>query len=171
MSGHGDPSAGGWVAATGANLRMLRVESDSTRYSMQSEVVPGFEGRVSLVSKCGARGIASHYRPVPQRIHGLETAAVAVAARIGMICTMSGDNGPGASRRPHSDARFVTAEYRRARLSVVLALLLLAGTVWSTWLSRERQQTWGSARKSLLNLALGLETYPSRGCCSSLPSA
>lgn len=136
---------------------MLRVESDSTRYSMQSEVVPGFEGRVSLVSKCGARGIASHYRPVPQRIHGLETAAVAAAARIGMICTMSGDNGPGASRRPHSDARFVTAEYRRARLSVVLALLLLAGTVVYL-VVQERQQTWGSARKSLLNLALGLET-------------
>ena len=76
---------------------------------------------------------------------------------------MSGDrhvttaNGPGASRRPHSDARFVTAEYRRARLSVVLALLLLAGTVVYL-VVQERQQTWGSARKSLLNLALGLET-------------
>jgi diguanylate cyclase (GGDEF)-like protein len=66
-------------------------------------------------------------------------------------------SGPGASRHPHSNARFVTAEYRRARLSVVLALLLLAGTVVYLVI-QERQETWGSARKSLLNLALGLET-------------
>src|SRR5690348_16583601 len=60
-------------------------------------------------------------------------------------------------RRPHPDARFFTAEYRRARLSVVLALLLLAGTAVYL-VVQERQQTWGSARASVLNLALGLET-------------
>lgn len=79
---------------------------------------------------------------------------------------MSGDqpvttvNVPERSRtrkRPLSDARFVTAEYRRARLSVVLALLLLAGTVVYL-VVQARQETWGSARKSVLNLALGLET-------------
>lgn len=61
------------------------------------------------------------------------------------------------SQRPHSDARFITAQYRRARLSVVLALLLLAGTVVYL-VMQERQQTRGSARASVLNLALGLET-------------
>jgi len=55
------------------------------------------------------------------------------------------------------DTRFVTAEYRRARLSVVLALLLLAGTVVYL-VVQARLETWGSARKSVLNLALGLET-------------
>jgi diguanylate cyclase (GGDEF)-like protein len=60
-------------------------------------------------------------------------------------------------RHPHPDARFFTAEYRRARLSVVLALLLLAGTAVYL-VAQERQQTWGSARASVLNLALGLET-------------
>jgi len=59
--------------------------------------------------------------------------------------------------RPHPDARFFTAEYRRARLSVVLALLLLAGTAVYL-VAQERQQTWASARASVLNLALGLET-------------
>jgi diguanylate cyclase (GGDEF)-like protein len=63
----------------------------------------------------------------------------------------------GDQRRPHPDARFFTAEYRRARLSVVLALLLLAGTAVYL-VAQERQQTWGSARASVLNLALGLET-------------
>ena len=68
--------------------------------------------------------------------------------------------GPGHSRpggHPHPDARFFTAEYRRARLSVVLALLLLAGTAVYL-VTQERQQTWASARASVLNLALGLET-------------
>jgi diguanylate cyclase (GGDEF)-like protein len=60
-------------------------------------------------------------------------------------------------KRQLSDARFVTAEYRRARLSVVLALLLLAGTVVYL-VVQARQETWGYARKSVLNLALGLET-------------
>jgi diguanylate cyclase (GGDEF)-like protein len=60
-------------------------------------------------------------------------------------------------RHPHPDARFFTAEYRRARLSVVLALLLLAGTAVYL-VVQERQQTWASARASVLNLALGLET-------------
>jgi diguanylate cyclase (GGDEF)-like protein len=78
---------------------------------------------------------------------------------------MTGDQrvtapGPGHSRpgrHPHPDARFFTAEYRRARLSVVLALLLLAGTAVYL-VAQERQQTWASARASVLNLALGLET-------------
>ena len=69
--------------------------------------------------------------------------------------SVSGDSR--ASRRPHSGARLVTTEYRRARLSVVLALLLLAGTAVYL-VVQERQQTWGSARESVLNLALGLET-------------
>jgi diguanylate cyclase (GGDEF)-like protein len=67
---------------------------------------------------------------------------------------------PGHSRtgkHPQRDAGFFTAEYRRARLSVVLALLLLAGTAVYL-VVQERQQTWGSARASVLNLALGLET-------------
>ena len=64
---------------------------------------------------------------------------------------------PRPGRRPHPDARFFTAEYRRARLSVVLALLLLAGTAVYL-VAQERQQTWASARASVLNLALGLET-------------
>ena len=66
---------------------------------------------------------------------------------------MTGDQ-PTTTR---SDARFVTAEYRRARLSVVLALLLLAGTVVYL-VAQARQDTWDYARKSVLNLALGLET-------------
>jgi diguanylate cyclase (GGDEF)-like protein len=79
---------------------------------------------------------------------------------------MSGDQHPTdartpgpsrASRRPHPDAWFVTAEYRRARLSVVLALLLLAGTAVYL-VVQERQQTWASGRESILNLALSLET-------------
>jgi diguanylate cyclase (GGDEF)-like protein len=61
------------------------------------------------------------------------------------------------SRRPHPQARFVTAEYRRAQLSVVLALLLLAGTAMYL-VVQQRQQTWQSAQASVLNLALGLET-------------
>jgi diguanylate cyclase (GGDEF)-like protein len=83
-----------------------------------------------------------------------------------MIGHMSGDQrvaaaSPSANSRtpgrPYADAQFVTGEYRRARLSVVLALLLLAGTVVYL-VVQERQQTWGSARESVLNLALGLET-------------
>jgi diguanylate cyclase (GGDEF)-like protein len=69
-------------------------------------------------------------------------------------------NVPGSSqtrKRPLSDAGFVTTEYRRARRSVVLALLLLAGTVVYL-VAQARQETWGYARKSVLNLALGLET-------------
>jgi diguanylate cyclase (GGDEF)-like protein len=60
-------------------------------------------------------------------------------------------------RRAQRDARFVTAEYRRARLSVVLAVLLLAGTAMYL-VAQERQQTWRSGRESVLNLALGLNT-------------
>lgn len=60
-------------------------------------------------------------------------------------------------RRAHPDPWFVTAEYRRARLSVVLALLLLAGTAVYL-VVQERQQTWASGRESILNLALSLET-------------
>src|SRR5690348_7832194 len=60
-------------------------------------------------------------------------------------------------RRPHPEGQFVTGEYRRARLSVVIALLLLAGTAVYL-VAQERQQTWASARESVLNLALGLET-------------
>jgi diguanylate cyclase (GGDEF)-like protein len=60
-------------------------------------------------------------------------------------------------RRPRPDARFVTGEYRRARMSVVLALLLLAGTAVYL-VAQERQQTWAAGRQSALNLALGLET-------------
>ncbi len=52
---------------------------------------------------------------------------------------------------------FITAAYRRARLSVVLALLLLAGTAVYL-VAQQREQTWHSARESVLNLALGLET-------------
>jgi diguanylate cyclase (GGDEF)-like protein len=82
------------------------------------------------------------------------------------MCPMSGDQrgavanvtddlrtNQGARR----DARFVTGEYRRARLSVVLAVLLLAGTAMYL-VAQERQQTWRSGRESALNLALGLET-------------
>jgi diguanylate cyclase (GGDEF)-like protein len=64
---------------------------------------------------------------------------------------------PRARRQPPRDTRFITAEYRRARLSVVLALLLLAGTAVYL-VVQERQQTWASARESVLNLSLGLET-------------
>ena len=60
-------------------------------------------------------------------------------------------------RQPPRDTRFITAEYRRARLFVVLALLLLAGTAVYLVI-QERQHTWASARESVLNLALGLET-------------
>lgn len=83
-----------------------------------------------------------------------------------MIRNMSGDlrvadaSVPGLSRtnrRPRPEARFVTADYRRARLSVVLALLLLAGTAVYL-VAQQRQQTWRSAQESVLNLALGLET-------------
>src|SRR6185312_14401840 len=63
----------------------------------------------------------------------------------------------GTNRRPRPDARFITAQYRRARLSVVLALLLLAGTA-AYLVEQQRQQTWGSAQESVLNLALGLQT-------------
>ena len=79
---------------------------------------------------------------------------------------MSGDQRPAAvsvpghsapDRRRHTVGRLVTREYRRARLSVVLALLLLAGTAVYL-VAQERQQTWASARASVLNLALGLET-------------
>jgi len=63
----------------------------------------------------------------------------------------------GTNRRPRADARFITAQYRRARLSVVLALLLLAGTAVYL-VVQERQQTWASAQESVLNLALGLQT-------------
>ena len=67
-------------------------------------------------------------------------------------------SAPGHSRRlPQPDARFVTGEYRRARMSVVLALLLLAGTAVYL-VAQERQQTWAAGRASALNLALGLET-------------
>lgn len=71
--------------------------------------------------------------------------------------TASVQSCSSSSRRPHPDARFVTAEYRRARLSVVLALLLLAGTA-AYLVVQQRQQTWQSAQENVLNLALGLET-------------
>src|SRR6185312_1855083 len=71
--------------------------------------------------------------------------------------TAAGLDASRTGRRPHPDARFFTAEYRRARLSVVLALILLAGTAVYL-VAQERQQTWASARASVLNLALGLET-------------
>ena len=83
-----------------------------------------------------------------------------------MICHMSGDQrvaaagvpgDSGTSRRPRPAGRFVTGEYRRAQLSVVLALLLLAGTAVYL-VVQEREQTWASGRGSVLNLALGLET-------------
>jgi diguanylate cyclase (GGDEF)-like protein len=51
----------------------------------------------------------------------------------------------------------VTGEYRQARLLVVLALLLLAGTAVYL-IAHQRQQTWHSARQSVLNLALGLDS-------------
>src|SRR5487761_465352 len=79
---------------------------------------------------------------------------------------MSGDQRPAAvsvpghsapDRRRHTVGRLVTREYRRARLSVVLALLLLAGTAVYL-VVQERQQTWASAQESVLNLALGLQT-------------
>src|SRR6185437_79289 len=78
---------------------------------------------------------------------------------------MSGDQriapasvpGPSGTRRSRPDARFITAQYRRARLSVVLALLLLAGTAVYL-VAQQRQQTWRSAQESVLNLALGLQT-------------
>jgi len=65
--------------------------------------------------------------------------------------------GPSGTRRLRPDARFITAQYRRARLSVVLALLLLAGTAVYL-VAQQRQQTWTSAQESVLNLALGLQT-------------
>ncbi|MGH8300857.1 MAG: putative bifunctional diguanylate cyclase/phosphodiesterase, partial [Steroidobacteraceae bacterium] len=61
------------------------------------------------------------------------------------------------SRRPHPNGRFVTSAYRRARLSVVAALLLLAGTAMYL-VAQERARIWASGRESVLNLALGLET-------------
>src|SRR5487761_28579 len=73
---------------------------------------------------------------------------------------MSGDQRPAAvsvpghsapDRRRHTVGRLVTREYRRARLSVVLALLLLAGTAVYL-VAQERQQTWASARASVFNL-------------------
>jgi len=79
---------------------------------------------------------------------------------------MSGDQpvtaasipGPRATgRRSRPDRRFITREYRRARLSVVLALLLLAGTAVYL-VAQERQQTLASGRENVLNLALGLGT-------------
>jgi diguanylate cyclase (GGDEF)-like protein len=78
---------------------------------------------------------------------------------------MSGDQriapagvpGHSGTRRPRRDARFVTVQYRRAQLSVVLALLLLAGTAVYL-VEQQRQQTWASAQESVLNLALGLQT-------------
>lgn len=79
---------------------------------------------------------------------------------------MSGDQramAPGVpghsrrSRRPRPEARFVTGEYRWAQLSVVLALLLLAGAAVYL-VAQERQQIWSRARESVLNLSLGLET-------------
>ncbi|HEV7138421.1 MAG TPA: EAL domain-containing protein [Steroidobacteraceae bacterium] len=60
------------------------------------------------------------------------------------------------SRRSHQDRRF-TGAYRRARLSVVVALLLLAGTAVYL-VAQERAGIWASGRESVLNLALGLET-------------
>jgi hypothetical protein len=63
---------------------------------------------------------------------------------------------PRTRRDPHVDARLVTGEYRRARVSVVLALLLLAGTAIYL-VAQERQQTWRAASASVLDLALGLE--------------
>jgi diguanylate cyclase (GGDEF)-like protein len=68
---------------------------------------------------------------------------------------MTGAHGTGEPAR--RDARFITAAYRRARLSVVLALLLLAGTAIYL-VAQQRQQTWASGRESVLNLALGLNT-------------
>jgi diguanylate cyclase (GGDEF)-like protein len=103
---------------------------------------------------------------MPREAAGIEAAPVAFAARTLMIRAMSGEQrvtaarAPGDSRtprRPRSDARLVTREYRRARLSVVLALLLLAGTAVYL-VAQERQATWRSAHASVLNLALGLET-------------
>ncbi|MFI4886875.1 MAG: hypothetical protein ACHQIF_15070, partial [Steroidobacterales bacterium] len=61
------------------------------------------------------------------------------------------------SLHAHPGARLVTAQYRWARLSVLLALLLLAGTAVYL-VAQERQQTWRAARESVLNLALDLET-------------
>lgn len=72
-----------------------------------------------------------------------------------VAATASGHSGTSRSRHPAG--RFVTDEYRRARLSVVLALLLLAGTAVYL-VAQERQQIWASARESVLNLALDLET-------------
>ena len=100
------------------------------------------------------------------RAPGVETTTAALLGLSGMIHAMSGDqqvmaasvpDPSRASRQRPRDTRFVTAEYRRARLSVVLALLLLAGTAVYL-VVQERQQTWGSARESVLNLSLGLET-------------
>ena len=71
------------------------------------------------------------------------------------VPTESGRGHSWTTRR-HPDTRFVTREYRRAQLSVVLALLLLAGTAVYL-VAQQRQETWESARKSILNLALGLE--------------
>jgi diguanylate cyclase (GGDEF)-like protein len=73
------------------------------------------------------------------------------------VAAASVPDTPRTNRRAQRDARFVTAEYRRARLSVVLALLLLAGTAVYL-VAQERQQTWSSGRESVLNLALGLNT-------------
>lgn len=70
---------------------------------------------------------------------------------------MSGPSRYGTGRRPHPDARFFTAEYHRAQLSVVLALLLLAGTAVYL-VVQEQQQTWASARENVLDMALSLDT-------------
>jgi diguanylate cyclase (GGDEF)-like protein len=77
---------------------------------------------------------------------------MSVRRAIGM--TVHTGNMSGHARR---DTRLITAAYRRARLSVVLAVLLLAGTAVYL-VAQERQQTWASGRESVLNLALGLNT-------------
>jgi hypothetical protein len=82
-----------------------------------------------------------------------------------MIRRMSGDHRitaasapehPRTRQGPAVDVQFVTGQYRRAQASVVLALLLLAGTAVYL-VAQQRQQTWGAARASVLDLALGLE--------------
>jgi len=82
---------------------------------------------------------------------GVETETGAPGAPIRRIRAMTGDqhvttaSGPGHSRTsrcPRPDTRLVTHAYRRARLSVVLALLLLAGTA-AYLVAQQQQQTWG----------------------------
>ena len=63
-----------------------------------------------------------------------------------------------AEEPPSADPAAIALRYRRVRLYLVVALLLLIGTAVYL-IEGQREQIWGSARSNLLNLALGVRTY------------